>query len=505
MGKGLRSKTVTLLTTLFGGVLLFFFQNCQGEIQRFAVIEDQAGRAPAADFTTQHEPVDVQGVSDPVEIAKRIYSAGKVQLDRIDGEPLAAMQSKLGTLPDLPAGEPLIAVIDNACAAQDPHGLSGRIRASAKPLDLAVQTYAWVLEEDLSLNQLNDMAERDPCLLGLSSDGVARSSRLPNDPYMHLQQSFKSIGGPESYAFFNDPLRGAKTKVVVAVIDSGVNYNHPDLKDNLWKTEVLTGSYAYGWNFHSQTEQVLDSFGHGTAVAGILAASGDNGIGTIGVMSHDIEVMSLKVQDAEGNAFISHIAMAIDYARGNGAHVINISMEAETANAALQTALAQAVAANIFVAVAAGNGNKEIKDDAIVVPAYYARDLAGVMAVGSIDSYSGNRSSFSNFGPTFVEIAAPGSTGVYFPDKNGGYSSGQGTSYACPMVTGAAALTVSFLKQHGITYTAADIENILKETSLKNEKLSVFFKDGNILDLRSLGYYLRSRYLTPLDGGYDEN
>lgn len=494
MRKLTRHKKISLSATLIGGVLLFFFQNCQSNLNHYEVV-NSVTRAPSS-VATQVEPATLS--KDPVVLARKIFENGKLQIDRSSSHGLQGKSSPSAVL----EGESLIAVVHNDCLRDGGGALSSMIYSPDSELQgLSVQSYRWTLEHDMSLAQLAELAEADPCVLGLSHDGVARASRLPNDPLFGQQAQNVAIGVGDTWDFFNDPLRGARTKVVVGIVDSGVNYNHSDLRANLW----TDGGGSFGYNLRSNTTLVLDDYGHGTAVTGLLAAVGDNGQGVAGVINHDVQAMALKVQDSEGHALVSDITRAVDYARSMHVDVVNISMEADTANAALQTALTQAVSAGIFIAVAAGNSNLEIGDTNFVIPAYYARDLAGVMAVGSIDSYSGARSSFSNFGTAFVEIAAPGSNGLLFTDKSGQYTTGQGTSYACPLVAGAAALIVSFFKKNGITYTAADIEAILKASAQKNRKLNTYFLDGNTLDLRSLAYYLQRKYLSPLDGGYDEN
>jgi hypothetical protein len=437
----------------------------------------------------------------PDEAAALPFAESKLQLGKIGGQSASAVMGKLGARPTLVQGERLIAVVDNGCLDR---GEASELTASLSPAEqrlanLSTQSYRWVLPQDVDIAALEVAAEQDPCLVGLSHDDVAVSGAAPTDPSLSRQLNYLAVGGPEAYDFFADPLRGSTSPVIVAVIDSGTNYNHPDLKNMLWKSEAG----AYGYNFYAGTNAVLDDFGHGTAVAGIIAAQSNNGIGMAGVMGHNVQLMTLKVQNASGQAFISDIVLAIDYARSRGVHVINISMEGKGANSGLQSALNAAAAAKIFVAVAAGNGGEEITSSNIVVPAYYGT-IEGVMTVGSIDSQSAQRSSFSNFGTAYVEIAAPGSNGVLVPDRESGYRTDQGTSFSTPMVAGAGALVVSFFKKNGISYNAADIENVIEAAAVKRSALNTRFAQGRTLDLRALALYLQRTYLVPIGGGFDD-
>lgn len=495
----LKQALVMILITL-----PFLFQNCQkpfnSSLTRSPSSNEDSdvslGRLPS----TTGEDIELL---DPVQAAVEPFREGKFQVEKIGGQQIALLRQKMGAEPSLPAGERLIVLIDNHCFDESPQPLSLSVVNPARRLPLQFQSYTWILPETRSLTEIQALAEQDSCVIGLSHDDVARAGQVHflNDSNLKSQMHFTAIGGEETFAFFNDPLRGSRNNVVVAVIDSGVNYNHPDLKNMLWKD----GTGAYGYNFRSSSTFVLDDFGHGTAVAGLLAAEANNGIGVAGVMGHNIKVMSLKVQNASGDAYISDIVSAIDYARSQAVDVINISMEGQNHNASLQSALQSAVAANIFIAVAAGNGGALLTPDYYIVPASYGSSINGVMTVGSIDAYTGARSSFSNYGTSSVEIAAPGSNGLLFPDKNGGYSSGQGTSYACPLVAGAGALVVSFFKKNGITYNAALVESTLATAAVKRSNLNTHFTQGRVLDLRALALHLKRTYLSPVDGGFDED
>lgn len=449
------------------------------------------------------DPAHQGGIAftDPLQAAAEPFQNGKTQIAKLGGVSLQGLAMK-GAPAVLNAEETLIVVLNNECAQKTPGPLSRLVYDSRRQLPgLESQSYKWKVPQTMELSELDAAAEADPCVIGLSNDDILRAGAAPNDASLASQTNFLSAGGVDSYSFFKDPLRGSTAAVVAAIIDSGINHNHEDLKNRVWNS----GSNTYGYNFVNNTTGVFDDYGHGTAVAGIIGAESDNGVGIAGTMGHDLRIMSLKVQNSLGDAYISDIVLAIDYARARAVDVINISMEGTGANASLQSALQSATAAGIFIAVAAGNGGGEISGSNIVVPAYYSTAISGMMSVGSVDSYSGARSSFSNYGPAYVEIAAPGSTGVMYTNRSGGYSTGVGTSYASPMVAGAGALVVSFFKKNSIPYNAGTIETVLNAAAVQKAGLTGSFASGRVLNLQSLAEYLRRTYLTPIDGGFDEN
>lgn len=207
--------------------------------------------------------------------------------------------------------------------------------------------------------------------------------------------------------------------VKVAVIDTGVNYNHPDLKDN----------YAGGENFWKPGTPPLDDNGHGTHIAGTIAAV-HNGSGVIGV-APKAKIYAVKVVNKKGNGDLSLIVAGLNWAIKNKMHIINMSLGSATGFEAVNRAVQAAVARNITVVCAAGNESSDV---------IYPAKLAETIAVSSMDA--GNTFSyFSNFGRE-IDFIAPGSI-IYSTAKNGKYEFLDGTSMACPHITGMAALAYS--------------------------------------------------------------
>jgi subtilisin len=213
--------------------------------------------------------------------------------------------------------------------------------------------------------------------------------------------------------------------VKVAVIDSGIDYTHSDLNAN----------YAGGYDFVNDDADPMDDNGHGTMVAGIIAAE-DNGSGVVGV-APQARLYALKVLNAGGFGWLSDVIAGVDWARVNGVQVVNMSLGSTSASYGFQTAIANAYNAGLVLVAAAGNsGNCYGTGDSVQYPARYSQVIA-VAATNSGDV----RPCFSSAGST-VEIAAPGvSTRSTY--RGGGYASGSGTSFASPHVAGTAALVIA--------------------------------------------------------------
>jgi subtilisin family serine protease len=290
---------------------------------------------------------------------------------------------------------------------------------------------------------------------------------IPNDTYFSQLYGLYNYGqtGGTPGADIKAPAAWTITtgspSVVVAVIDTGVDYTHPDLAANMWvNSGEIAGNgidddgsgYAddiYGFFTSDQTSDPMDTLGHGTHVAGTIGAVGNNTQGVIGV-SPQVRIMALKSMLAGGYGVVSDAVRAIDYLiamkqRGVNVRVINASWYADTAE--FPTALYEAVRAardnNIVFVVAAGNNGQDID----ATPAYPASfDLENVITVAALD-HNDNLASFSNYGATKVHVAAPG-VNIYSTTPGGAYNYKSGTSMAAPHVTGLVALMAAQYPQY---------------------------------------------------------
>jgi subtilisin family serine protease len=265
----------------------------------------------------------------------------------------------------------------------------------------------------------------------------------PNDPMFAQQWGLPQIKAPLAW----DTRKEAPT-VIVAVIDTGIDYNHPDLKDNMWKNpkeipangidEDANGIVddVHGANFvgATGTGNPLDDNKHGTHVAGIIAAMTNNGVGVAGT-AWKTQLMAVKFLDANGSGSTANAIKAIDYATTMGAHVMNNSWGGGGFSQALKDAITAAHNKGALFAAAAGNSNTDNDASPFYPSSYDVPSVISVMSTAQGDV----KSSFSQWGKTSVDLAAPGTT-ILSTLPNNQYGSLSGTSMATPFVSGAAAL-----------------------------------------------------------------
>jgi thermitase len=247
-------------------------------------------------------------------------------------------------------------------------------------------------------------------------DYYAHTATDPNDPSYISQWHLPRIGTPLAWT-----LSTGSESVVVAVVDSGVYAKHPDLASKL----------VPGWNFVKRSSDTSDVLGHGTAVAGTVAAATNNQIGVAGV-NWGSRIMPLVAVDDRDLAPYSAIAEAIQYAADQGVRVINVSIGGPNASHTLQRAVDYAWSKGALVFASAMN-------EAVSEP-YYPAACVNAIAVSATDR-NDRLASFSNFG-NWITLAAPG-TAILSTADGGGYSFWNGTSFASPIAAGVAALVLS--------------------------------------------------------------
>jgi thermitase len=288
--------------------------------------------------------------------------------------------------------------------------------------------------------------ERMDGVLYAEPDRVLHQTTTPDDPLLSLEWGLTAIRAPEAW----DVTTGSP-QVTVAVVDTGIDASHPDLSPNLWTNPGESGAGrdtngldddgdgliddVHGWDFVDGDAQPDDGNGHGTHVSGTIAARGDNGVGVAGV-TWSTAIMPLRVLGDDGSGYVSDVITAYAYAASSGARVVNASLGGGTYSRAEHDAIA--AAPNTLFVVAAGNDSAD--DDA--TPEYPCDyDLANVVCVAASDR-DDTLASFSNYGTTNVDLAAPG-VDVVSTWPGGRYVVLDGTSMATPHVTGAAALLLA--------------------------------------------------------------
>lgn len=242
-----------------------------------------------------------------------------------------------------------------------------------------------------------------------------QSQAVTNDPMREQLWGLAKIQAPQAW----DATAGDAT-VTVAVVDTGVDYDHED----------LAGQVIKGYDFGNNDNDPKDDQGHGTHVAGTIAALGDNGKGVVGV-AYKTRILAIKVLGSDGSGSTSAIAQGILKAQAMGARVINLSLGGPEESSVLKDAVDQVTAKGVLCVVASGNDSKSSPN----YPAAYANALS----VGATDQ-SDKRTSFSNYASS-VDIAAPGLD--ILSSTEGRYKKLSGTSMASPHVAGAAALLLS--------------------------------------------------------------
>lgn len=297
----------------------------------------------------------------------------------------------------------------------------------------------------------------------------------PNDPQFASTWGLSTDRGIDAPGAWD--IQTSSSDEVIAVIDTGMDYTHPDLAANAWVNPFeIAGNGVdddgngyvddvHGMNAVTGSGDPMDDNGHGTHVSGTIGAVGNNGVGVAGI-NWDAKIMALKFLAADGGGSLAGAIQAINYMvamknKGINIRVSNNSWGGAGASQPLRNAIASARDAGIVFVAAAGNEAND-NDEAPAYPASY--DLPNVVSVAAIDQH-GNLASFSNYGASTVHIAAPG-VGILSTVPGNHYASYSGTSMATPHVTGSLALLsaadpslnyeqlIQRLKESGVTSPA---------------------------------------------------
>ncbi|MFA5029387.1 MAG: S8 family peptidase [Patescibacteria group bacterium] len=310
---------------------------------------------------------------------------------------------------------------------------------------------------------------------------------VPSDPLYYRETYLNPLGAEKAW----DLSRG--NGVVVAVLDSGVDTDHPDLKNNIWRNLDETPGDGVdndhngfiddisGWDFVSGQPDPKPKFSenysaagleHGTAISGVIAGTANNGQGMVG-LAFDSKIMPLRILDADGTGEVPNLVKAIEYAVNNGADIINLSLVGYDYSQELFDAVRSANARGVLVVAAAGNAEDGLVDginldNRPAYPVCYGNNTDNnlIIAVSSVDDKK-NKSVFSNYG-SCVDVSAFGekilSASFYYPEKGlDDYYlyDWNGTSFATALVSGAAAL----VKAKNKSFTPTKITDALLSTA----------------------------------------
>ncbi|HEV7745767.1 MAG TPA: S8 family serine peptidase [Pyrinomonadaceae bacterium] len=273
---------------------------------------------------------------------------------------------------------------------------------------------------------------------------IRKDQVVTSDPQFADQWALRNIG--QGAGQFGSDINVAAAwntttgsqSTVIAVVDSGIDFTHPDLSDNEW-TNVTHGPEgdAHGWDYITDSGVIKDEQGHGTAIAGIIAAEGNNAVGITGVMWR-ASLMSLRVLDNTGTGDIGDAVEAIDYAVNNGAQVINLSWGTTGNSQILKDAIERAMRRGVVVVCSAGNNGQDVDTSPYYPASFGLRDLIAVASTDNFDQLI----TWSDYGRRNVSVAAPGNN-ILTTRMGGGYWTVNGTSASAPLVSGVAGLLKS--------------------------------------------------------------
>ncbi|ANQ16666.1 S8 family serine peptidase [Vibrio natriegens] len=266
--------------------------------------------------------------------------------------------------------------------------------------------------------------------------------------------------------------------VIVAVIDTGVDYNHEDLAGNMW-SNTGSSSGVHGYDFYNDDNNPMDEHGHGTHVAGTICAQGNNQVGVAGV-AWQCQIMALRFLGADGSGYTSDAISAIEYAVENGAKISNNSWggEPEFSNGLYAAIQSAATSGHLFIAAAGNGGSDGIGDNNDSTADYPSSfDLDNIISVASTNA-NDDLSSFSNYGSSRVDLGAPGEDIVSTYTIAGDYEIASGTSMAAPHVAGVAVLVASMHPEWGY----ADIKNRILSTTRPLTSLAGKTVTGGVLN-----------------------
>ncbi len=320
-------------------------------------------------------------------------------------------------------------------------------------------------------------------------DYFSYAGSVPNDERWDDLWGMVQIDAPDAWN-----IGTGSSNVTVAIVDTGIDQDHPDLVSNLWKNDAEQNGTAgidddgngyvddkTGWDFFNSDSNPDDDHSHGTHCAGTIGAVGNNGAGVAGVC-WSVRLMAMKALGSQGGGSSSDLAEAVRYAADNGADIISASYGGSEFSQTEKDAISYAADLGVLFVAAAGNGGDDaVGDDNDSTPVYPANyDLPNIVSVAATDQID-QLAGFSNYGATSVDLAAPG-VDILSTVPDGAYEEKNGTSMATPHVSGAAALLLSV----NPSYTHLQLKQALLSTVEPIDDLAGKVLTGGRLNVKQL-------------------
>ncbi len=415
----------------------------------------QPGNGSADAAQQEGIPADVRVEPDVAASEFPATAPGYTTAPGYNGDPTAALAENSDA--EFAPGEILLAFRPGVAVAQV-DAVRQAVAATQIKQFAQIGVHHWRLPPGLTVDQAVGALSANPNVKYAEPNYIFRAHVFPNDPYFyHSQWGMNNWGylGMTPDADIDAPeawdVQTGSADVVVGVIDTGIDYTHEDLADNIWANlgETIDGfdndgngyvDDVRGWDFRNDDNDPIDDHGHGTHVAGIIGAKGNNGIAVTGV-NWTVTLMPLKFLDSAGYGWTDDAIEAVLYAAGFGVRVTNNSWGGGRKSRALEDAIESSGA--LFVASAGNDGSSRKQ-----YPAAY--DLDNVISVAATD-WDDELWSFSNYGASWVDLGAPGvsvlstapTVNCTLCGNEDGVRSLSGTSMAAPHVAGVAALVMA--------------------------------------------------------------
>ncbi|AFY79638.1 subtilisin-like serine protease [Pleurocapsa sp. PCC 7327] len=465
-------------------------------------------------FTTPSGRVDVAMIYDPgveargetiailqgsgASSASTASLSAQQTTDNTDESPIPENTSPLARLAGLAEGKDyasgeLIVKLKAGTEANKISLLQERLGATVLETTKTLGIQRWKLEEGTSVRDAIASFSADPAIEYIEPNYIrSTTATIPNDPRFSelwgLNNTGQTGGTPDADIDAPEAWdRQTGSDVVVGVIDTGVDYNHPDLNDNMWTNPGETPNNGvdddgngyvddyYGYDFVNEDGDPFDDFFHGTHVAGTIAAEGNNNTGVTGV-NWNAKIMAIKFLDSGGSGTDFDAIEAVEYSTLMGVKLTSNSWGGYFFSQGLYDAIAAAGKAGQLFIAAAGNGTNDNDGPNPAYPASY--DLDNIISVAATDA-SDRLAWFSNYGATSVDLGAPG-VSVLSTVPGGGYASYDGTSMATPHVSGVASLlwsedpNLSAQEVKELLLTTVDPLTVLEGKTVSGGRLNAF-------------------------------